>query len=64
MKKKYSYLKNDNNIYPLKTTDFKTTNINILLNRVRQTKRHNTKKKILLSIVLVALITSIYLIFF
>ena len=64
MKNKYSYSKNDNNIYPLKTTDFKTTNINILLNRVTQTKKHNTKKKILLSIVLVALITSIYLIFF
>ena len=64
MKKKYSYSKNDNNIYQLKTTDFKTTNINILLNRVRQTKKDNIKKKILLSIVLVALITSIYLIFF
>ena len=45
MKKKYSYSKNDNNIYPFKTTDFKTTNINILLNRVRQTKKNNTKKK-------------------
>jgi len=64
MKKKYSYSKNDNNIYQLKTTDFKTTNINILLNRVRQTKKHNAKKKILSIIVLVALITSIYLIFF
>ena len=64
MKKKYSYSKNDINIYPLKTTDFKTTNINILLNRVKQTKKHNTKKKILLSIVLATLITSIYLIFF
>ena len=64
MKKKYSYSKNDNNIYQFKTTDFKTTNINILLNRVRQTKKHNAKKKILSSIVLVALITSIYLMFF
>jgi len=64
MKKKYSYLKNDINIYPFKTTNVKTTNINILLNRVRQTKRHNEKKKILSVIVLVALITSIYLIFF
>jgi len=64
MKKKYSYSKKDNNIYQLKTTDFKTTNINILLNRVRQTKKHNAKKKILSTIVLVALITSIYLIFF
>ena len=64
MKKKYSYSKNNNNIYQFKTTDFKTTNINILLNRVRQTKKHNAKKKILSSIVLVALITSIYLMFF
>jgi len=64
MKKKYSYSKKDNNIYQLKTTDFKTTNINILLNRVRETKKHNAKKKILSTIVLVALITSIYLIFF
>ena len=64
MKKKYSYSKNDNNIYQFKTTDFKTTNINILLNRVRQTKKHNAKKKILSSKVLVALITSIYLMFF
>ena len=64
MKKKYSYLKNDINIYPFKTTNVKTTNINILLNRVRQTKKDNIKKKILLSIVSVALITSIYLIFF
>ena len=64
MKKKYSYSKNDNNIYQFKNTDFKTTNINILLNRVRQTKKHNAKKKILSSIVLVALITSIYLMFF
>ena len=64
MKKKYSYSKNDNNIYQLKTTDFKTTNINILLNRVRQTKKDNIKKKILLSIVSVVLITFTYLIFF
>ncbi len=64
MKKKYSYSKNDINIYPFKTTDIKTTNINILLNRVRQTKRHNVKKKILSSVVLITLITSIYLIFF
>ena len=64
MKKKYSYSKNNNNIYQFKTTDFKTTDINVLLNRVRQTKKHNAKKKILSSIVLVALITSIYLIFF
>ena len=64
MKKKYSYSKNDINIYPFKTTDIKTTNINILLNRVRQTKRHDVKKKILWSISLVVLVASVYLIFF
>jgi hypothetical protein len=64
MKKKYSYTKNDTNIYPFKTTDIKTTNINILLNRVRQTKRHDVKKKILWSISLVVLVASVYLIFF
>ena len=64
MKKKYSYSKNDISIYPFKTIDVKTTDINILLNRVRQTKRHNVKKKILSSVVLITLITSIYLIFF
>ena len=64
MKKKYSYTKNDTNIYPFKTTDIKTTNINILLNRVRKTKRHDVKKKILWSISLVVLVASVYLIFF
>ena len=64
MKKKYSYSKNDTNIYPFKTTDVKTTNINILLNRVRQTKRHDVKKKFLLSISLVVLVASTYFIFF
>jgi len=64
MKKKYSYSKNYTNIYPFKTTDIKTTNINILLNRVRQTKRHDVKKKILWSISLFVLVASIYLIFF
>ena len=64
MKKKYSYSKNDTNIYPFKTTDVKTTNINILLNRVRQTKRHDVKKKFLSSISLVVLVASTYFIFF
>ena len=64
MKKKHSYSKNDINIYPFETTDVKTTNINILLNRVRQTKRHDVKKKILSSISLVVLVASTYFIFF
>jgi uncharacterized membrane protein len=38
--------------------DIKTTNINILLNRVRQEKKNNSKKKI------VSLISIIIIIFF
>ena len=39
--------------------DIKTTNINVLLNRVRQEKKNNTKKKIVL---LISIITFILLI--
>jgi len=36
--------------------DIKTTNINVLLNRVRQKKKNNTKKKIILSISIITFI--------
>ena len=36
--------------------DIKTTNINVLLNRVRQEKKNNTKKKIVLSISIITFI--------
>jgi hypothetical protein len=34
----------------IRNIDIKTTNINVLLNRVRQEKKNNSKKKIVLSI--------------
>jgi hypothetical protein len=43
----------------LKKDNFKTTNINILLNRVRLDKKRTIKKRITLSIFLVATISSL-----
>ena len=41
-----------------KKDNFKTTNINILLNRVRLDKKRTFKKRIIISFFLVAVITS------
>ena len=43
----------------LKKDNFKTTNVNILLNRVRLDKKRIFKKRIVFSIFLVALVTSL-----
>ena len=43
----------------LKKENFKTTNVNILLNRVRLDRKRTFKKKIIFSIFLVALVSSL-----
>ena len=43
----------------LKKDNFKTTNVNILLNRVRLDKKRTFKKRIIFSISLVAVISSL-----
>ena len=43
----------------LKKNNYKTTNINILLNRVRLDKKRTLKKRIIFSIFLVATISSL-----
>ena len=43
----------------LKKDNFKTTNVNILLNRVRLDKKRTFKKRIIFSILLVAAISSL-----
>ena len=57
---------NSDNIYKkkLETDKIKTTNINILLNRVRLDKKRTFKKKVIFSILLVSIVSSlsIYLI--
>ena len=43
--------------------NYKTTNINILLNRVRLDKKRKVKKRIILSIFLVTVISSLFVYF-
>ena len=47
----------------LKKDNFKTTNVNILLNRVRLDKKRTFKKRIIFSIFLVAAISSLTIYF-
>ena len=47
----------------LKKDNFKTTNVNILLNRVRLDKKRTFKKRIIFSISLVAAISSLTIYF-
>ena len=51
--------KNEN----LETKKIKTTNVNILLNRVRLDQKKNFIKRLLLSFLLVALVSSIFVYF-
>ena len=43
----------------LKKNNFKTTNVNILLNRVRLDKKRTTKKRIIFSFFIIAAISSL-----
>ena len=52
-------LKNEN----LETKKIKTTNVNILLNRVRLDQKKNFIRRLLLSFLLVALVSSIFVYF-
>ena len=47
----------------LKKDNFKTTNVNILLNRVRLDQKRTFKKRIIFSIFLVALVSSLTVFF-
>ena len=49
--------------FPLENNQIKTTNVNILLNRVRQEKRSN-KKKIILSISVIGILSFICILVF
>ena len=46
-------------IKDLKKESFKTTNINILLNRVRLDKKRTLKKRIIISFFLIAILTAL-----
>ena len=47
----------------LEIDKFKTTNVNVLLNRVRLDQRRTLKKRIILSIILAGLVSSLALYF-
>ncbi len=44
----------------IKDQEIKTTNVNILLNRVRQDKKKNFKKKLLFSLFILTLTSSMF----
>ena len=50
------YIKKDQK-YTFKDEAVKTTNINILLNRVRQNKKIESKKKLILSISMISILS-------
>ena len=59
-KQEITLLESETNISKdLKNNNFKTTNINILLNRVRLDKKRTFKKRIVFSFFLVAVISSL-----
>ena len=65
MKKKEDYTKLFNSDFALKedleTDKIKTTNVNILLNRVRKDKRNTLKKRILVSLLFAIFVISVIL---
>ena len=64
MSSNYTYLRNDNSSIENKSSEkIKTTDVNILLNRVRLDKKKTLKKNILVSVLLVSLVSSITIFF-
>ena len=62
--KKIDYQNRNNQNYTDGNKIIKTTNVNILLNRVRQEKKSNSKKKIILSISMIGILSFISIIVF
>ena len=58
----YQHKKNQK--FSIRNKEIKTTNINILLNRVRQEKKSSKKKRIILSISIVSVISFISILVF
>ena len=60
---KINYQNKTNQKFPLENNQIKTTNVNILLNRVRQKQRTN-KKKIILLISLISILSFVSILAF
>ena len=65
MKKNYqdSALFNSENLKKIDSDTIKTTNVNVLLNRVRLDEKRTLKKKIFFSITIIILVSSIAIFF-
>ena len=64
MPHRYTYLRNNSSSIENKSSEeIKTTDVNILLNRVRLDKKKTFKKNILVSFLLVSLVSSISIFF-
>ena len=61
--KNFRHIEKFDKLYPVKEKEIKTTNVNILLNRVRIDKRRDLKKKLFLTtLVFVILSALIYIV--
>ena len=58
------YQNKKNQKFPIENKEIKTTNVNILLNRVRQENKSNKKKIIILSISIISFISLISILVF
>ena len=61
---KIDYLTKKNHKFYIGNENIKTTNVNILLNRVRQENKSNFKKKIILSISIIGILSFICILTF
>ena len=62
--KNFRHLEKSDKFYSFKEKEIKTTNVNILLNRVRTSKRRDIKKKLfLITLVFILLSTLSYIVF-
>ncbi len=62
--KNFRHIEKSDNSYSFKEKEIKTTNINILLNRVRTSKRRDIKKKLFLTtLVFIILCALSYIVF-
>ena len=62
--KKINYQISNDQVFNERNKSFKTTNINILLNRVRLDKKDKLKKKIIFSLSLIFIFSFLFLILF
>ena len=62
--KNFRHLEKSDKFYSFKEKEIKTTNVNILLNRVRTSKRKDIKKKLFMTTLVLILVSALsYIVF-